>query len=338
MAKTIRIGHASTDTPSSGSGRDEVLIGTFYDSLEHNIVLRPITRELAEKSALACEAGCKNDNIEYSQSSRNTLNTEALKVGYNLDNITTKCYADCSSFMTVCAIAGGANISYNGSAPNCGTMRERFKNSGDYKVLEVASEPHLKTSDYLMRGDILVREHYKNGSRHTVMILDNGSKVPSISSPFIADYFAIKITVAITDIGNNKATVVSKITKIENGKEIALPDAAMGTYEWVYNLTPLTISGTKAYNKKVKLAKNSTSFTLDNLSSSSSYMLSITATKKSGEAEYTSPNIIFTTTAKTVPEMGTEIKGTNTNSKICKVFIKIKDSFKRAIIYNKQGE
>lgn len=172
---SVKIGHASQNELGKVSGGakgdnngKEVCIRTWY-SRGWNVMLRPKNASLAEKSARACEDGCRNDNIGYSQTNRNTLHTEAKRVGYDLAKITTPCETDCSAFMTICAIAGGAkNLEYTSNAPTTSTMRKAFSKSGLY---EVHTESGFLTSDkYLRRGDILVAE-----GRHTVMVLDNGA-------------------------------------------------------------------------------------------------------------------------------------------------------------------
>lgn len=176
----IKIGHASIDENrkiKGGSAGDqsakEVCTRSWYTT-GWECVLRPKTKELAEKSAKACEQGCANSNIGYDQNQRNTLNTQAKKVGYDLSKIKTKCETDCSAFMTVCAIAGGADISYGSNAPTTSTMKNRFELSGDYEV--ITTSKYLTSDKYLKRGDILV----KAGS-HTVMALENGSGIASAS-------------------------------------------------------------------------------------------------------------------------------------------------------------
>lgn len=176
--KLVTIGHASIDENrkiKGGQAGDqtgkEVCTRTWYTT-GWDLLLRPKTAELAEKSAQACEKGCANNNIGYDQNQRNTLNTQAKKVGYDLSKITTKCECDCSSFMTVCALAGGANIEYGSNAPTTSTMKTRFELSGDYESI-IASR-YLTSDKYVKRGDILV----KTGS-HTVMVLENGSEVTS---------------------------------------------------------------------------------------------------------------------------------------------------------------
>lgn len=177
----IRIGHASIDENNKIKGGNsgdqtnkEVCIRTWY-SKGWQYVLRPKTSTLAEKSALACEKGCTNNKIGYDQNQRNSLYKYAKEVNFDLSKITTKCECDCSSFMHVCAIAGGANLSYVSNGYTTSTMVNAFVSSGDYEKL--TDSKYLTSDKYLKRGDILV----KAGS-HTVMVLEDGSCVSNIKS------------------------------------------------------------------------------------------------------------------------------------------------------------
>jgi len=171
----INIGHASLDENgkiSGGTAGDqtgkEVCVRTWYNK-PWGFVLRCTDPALAEKMAKACEAGCANNKIGYDQNQRNTLNTQAKAVGYDLSKITTACECDCSSFMTVCAQAAGIEPAYSsGNAPTTSTMQARFTATGKFTVL--TDSKYLTSDKYLKRGDILV----KAGS-HTVMALGNGS-------------------------------------------------------------------------------------------------------------------------------------------------------------------
>lgn len=171
----IKIGHASKDennTYTNGKAGDqtkkEVCTREWY-SKPWEFVLRPTSSTIAEKMAKACEAGCANNKIGYDQNQRNTLNTQAAKVGYDLSKITTACETDCSAFMAVCAIAAGVNLSYGSNGPTTSTIKSAFKNTGKFTVL--TDSKYLTSDNYLKRGDVLV----KPGS-HTVMALQNGSK------------------------------------------------------------------------------------------------------------------------------------------------------------------
>jgi hypothetical protein len=178
----VKIGHSSIDENgriAGGSAGDqtgkEMCTRSWYNG-GWNVLLRPKSAALAEKSAVACEKGCANNKIGYDQNQRNTLNTKAKAVGYDLAKITVLCECDCSSFMHVCAIAGGARLPYNSNGATTRTMRNIFKASGEYEVL--TESKYLTSDKYLKRGDILVKE----GS-HTVMVLSNGSAVTTTSKP-----------------------------------------------------------------------------------------------------------------------------------------------------------
>ncbi len=169
-----KIGHASKDENSkylNGKAGDqtakEVCIRTWYSG-GWNVVLRPKTKALADKSAVACEAACKNNNIGYDQNQRNTLYKLAKAAKFDMSKITEKCECDCSSLMHVCAIAGGANLKYGTNGLCTFNMVDAFVKSGDYDKLTTSK--YLTSDKYLQKGDILVKE-----SGHTAMVLENGT-------------------------------------------------------------------------------------------------------------------------------------------------------------------
>ena len=172
----ILIGHASIDENGKAKGgkagdqtQREVCAREWY-SKPWEFVLRCKDHAKAEKMAVACERGCSNDNIGYDQNQRNTLNTQAKTVNYDLSKIQTPCECDCSSFMAVCVQATGIDIPYiSGNAPTTSTMKTVFLSTGEFDVL--TDSKYLTSDNYLKRGDILV----KSGS-HTVMALENGAK------------------------------------------------------------------------------------------------------------------------------------------------------------------
>lgn len=173
----VRIGHASIDERGKGTGgnagdqtRREVCIREWY-AKGWTVLLRPKNRDVAEKSARACEKGCANANIGYDMNQRNTAHTQAKKVGYDLSKIKEKCETDCSAFMTLCALSAGVtSLEYTGNAPTTSTMRRAFTASGAYEAL--TDSKYLTSDKYLRRGDILVAEGH-----HTVMVLSDGDSV-----------------------------------------------------------------------------------------------------------------------------------------------------------------
>lgn len=172
----IRIGHASLGSNGKVSGdapgdqnSKEVCARSWYDR-NWKVLIRAKDQSIAERMAVACEKGCANNHIGYSQAKRNTAHTQAQRVGYDLSRITVDCDTDCSAYMTLCAIAGGVSqLEYSGNAPTTRTMAAAFGKTG--KFLEYTDSKYLTGTDYLKRGDILVAP----GS-HTVMVLDNGAK------------------------------------------------------------------------------------------------------------------------------------------------------------------
>ena len=170
----IKIGHASIDERgriNGGTAGDstggEVCVRSWYNA-NWNVVLRPKNATLAEKSAKACEAACANNNIGYDQHERNTLYAKAKAAGMDLSKITTPCECDCSSLMHICAIAGGAKLTYGSNGLVTWNMVAAMVNSGDYEKL--TDSKYLTSDKYLRRGDILVRE-----SGHTAMALSDGA-------------------------------------------------------------------------------------------------------------------------------------------------------------------
>ena len=137
-------------------------------------MLRPKRAELAEKSARACEAACRNPNIGYDQSGRNSLYAAAKAVQFDLSKIETPCECDCSSLMHVCIIAGGARMAYGANGTTTSIMVREILNTGDYEKL--TDSKYLTTDAYLRRGDILVKQG------HTAMALENGAYAGAIAA------------------------------------------------------------------------------------------------------------------------------------------------------------
>ena len=177
----ILIGHSSIDENGKIAGGalgdqtgKEVCTRTWY-SKSWDIVLRPKSADLAEKSAKFVEAICANDNVGYDQYNRNSLYKLASTNGFNGAAV-GKCECDCSSLMHTAAIAGGAQIHYGSNGATTRTLRTVLGNSGYYEIL--TDSKYLTSDKYLKRGDIIVDE----GS-HTVMALQNGSGVNPAPTP-----------------------------------------------------------------------------------------------------------------------------------------------------------
>jgi hypothetical protein len=341
MATVIRIGHASWSENKTAYGIAgdstgyEVCINPDFniESLQPNIVLRPKTASLANSSANACEAGCLNNNIGYSQSGRNTLYNLAKAKNYNLASIDTKCNTDCSAFMTVCAIAGGARIDYSSNGPTTTNMRTRFKQSGDYTVL--TDSKHLTQTDYLKRGDILVCE-----GNHTVMVLDNGKhykdeliEEPESAVTPVRTICTYILDLEMTNIKSTSATAKIKVLERVNNIEKTISNATKWTYSLELKLLPELTTMTYNFNK--------TDLSLTGLIAGRSYIARVVAKVTGGDIAFCSANTIFSTEPqkasdnKKPVDLGLKVE----DGFIDKIYIKDKNDFKQAILYkNMQGD
>ena len=179
--KGVKIGSSSKDERGSYRGGqagdqtgEEVWIQDWYRGWD--CVIRPNDPKVAEKMARECENACNNNNIGYDQNQRNTLYTEAKKVGFDLSKITTPCECDCSSLVSICCICAGMPESIFFAGGNMRTtysLEAACNATGAYTVLRTSN--YVDSKDYLKRGDILLNDG------HTVIVLSNGDKAGNIA-------------------------------------------------------------------------------------------------------------------------------------------------------------
>ena len=181
----MKIGHSSINElgrVAGGKAGDqtgrEVCFST-YTKRNYNYVLRAKDKNIAEKIASACEDGCRNDHIGYSQPHRLTLRTQAKLVGMDLSRITKDCECDCSSFVAVCCECAGIPVPYpNGNAITTSNMKIHLMNTGYFDLL--TDEKYLNSEKFLQCGDILVVV-----SSHTIIALEDGvmADISKIETP-----------------------------------------------------------------------------------------------------------------------------------------------------------
>ena len=146
----------------------EVWVLNWYDQ-SWTSVLRPKDAALAEKIAQICEAGCANNNIGYSQSTRNTLLAQAKLVNYDLSKV-APCNCDCSSYVsTICVCAGMPESLFfpGGNGCTTWTIADACLKTG--KFIELSDMKYRNQKNYLKRGDILL-----NRNQHVVVVLSDG--------------------------------------------------------------------------------------------------------------------------------------------------------------------
>lgn len=131
------------------------------------IVLRAKDPDKREWLAVAMEQACENDLIGYDQDYRNSLYNVAKEVGFTPAKVSRACDCDCSSLVRVCCLYAEINCPdfYTGNEVSVLQLTDQFETITDPKVTE--------SSDYLMRGDILVTKT----QGHTAIVLTDGPKI-----------------------------------------------------------------------------------------------------------------------------------------------------------------
>lgn len=169
----VKIGHAAINEngtinggkPGDQTGK-EVCIRDWW-AMGWTALIRPKTQELAEMLSANCEAACLNECVGYDQTDRLSLYNAAREVGFVLADIKKPCNTDCSALQALLSIASGVYVHPDITTRN---MVQVFEATGKYEILR--GPEYLASSQYLKRGDILVKE-----GAHTVMVLTNGSKI-----------------------------------------------------------------------------------------------------------------------------------------------------------------
>ena len=169
----VRIGSARIDEngkisggmPGDQTGK-EVSIQPWYPHSKGWIVLREKDNFARLSIAAAMEAACANDYIGYNQSQNGTLYAIVKPLGYNPSLVKTPCSTDCAKLVRVCVLYAGINV------PDFYTGNERsvLMSTGKFEMLNAPK--YTQSSDYLLRGDILVTA----SKGHTAVVLDDGPR------------------------------------------------------------------------------------------------------------------------------------------------------------------
>ena len=168
MAVTVGSARSSFGNTSPGdqAGGKEVSTQSFYVHKLGWFVLR--CKDAAKRALIAeaMEKACKNNNIGYSQGTRNTLWNNVKDKGYDPSKTTKAVNTDCSALVRLCcAYAGIVAGDFITS-----TEKKVLMATGQFDCL--TADKYCKQSDYLMRGDILCTRT----KGHTVVVLTDGRK------------------------------------------------------------------------------------------------------------------------------------------------------------------
>ena len=166
----VRIGSARSSygntAPGDQNGGKEVSMENWYLHSKGWIVLRAIDPAQRELIAVAMERACDNNDIGYSQPTRNTLYENVKSCGFDPARTSKKVNTDCSALVRVCVNFAGIKAG-------------NFITSGEVRVLmatgafmQFTDDAHCRSSARLLRGDILVTRT----KGHTVAVLSDGAK------------------------------------------------------------------------------------------------------------------------------------------------------------------
>lgn len=174
---SILIGNARGGDPTYTPGdqtENEVRTQAWYlHSGGWNFVARFRNRAKAAKAVRFCRAACANQHIGYGRGDRNTLRPLAKAANWDASKVTQDCNCDCTSFVSVCAEAGGVDMdcAYSGgNAPYSENIRQKLAATGEFEIL--VDKKYLTSDQYLMCGDIVVNEPVSTG--HAFMALEDG--------------------------------------------------------------------------------------------------------------------------------------------------------------------
>ena len=145
-----------------------------WRDMRATVVFRYKDRELAKAHAEAAKFFVNSKYVGYSQPNRLTLKNYIKSLGYSkYRNISKNKECDCSSLQCLCCnIVGISEVKdWNTTA-----MLKEFPKLTQY-FESLYDEKYLKSPDYLMEGDILVRDG------HTACVIGNGSKVNPEPTP-----------------------------------------------------------------------------------------------------------------------------------------------------------
>lgn len=151
----VLLAHASiaengkvSGSPGDQTGK-EVCVRSYYKN-NWTHILRPKKVETAVALAQEALLIANNPNIGYCQTHRNTALQEYKKCS-DISKIEQKCDVDCSSFVTLAAIASGVPLSISSNSLTTRNMISGFLTTGEFDEIPFQSESQLRTGDILLK-------------------------------------------------------------------------------------------------------------------------------------------------------------------------------------------
>lgn len=226
------IGHACKNengTYKDGQAGDqtkvEVYIRTWYNR-PWNVILRAKDNLVREKIAKAMEMACKNEQLGYSQATRNTLWNNVKTANFDPSKTTKAVNTDCSALVCVCCAYAGVPIQYlqiGNNSLTTSTLRKYLLQSGMFEA--ITDKEYLINDKKLLRGDILLYEGH-----HTAVNLNDGINAKNTTELKSLDVIAQEVLdgkwgnepqrrIDLINAGYNYALVKAKVNEILKAKQ-----------------------------------------------------------------------------------------------------------------------
>ena len=224
---TKYIAHASIDEHSKIKGgkagdqtKKEVCIRTWYNK-PWSHVLRINNEKVRKQFGNNMIDIANNNNIGYDQNQRNSLLTQAIKVGFDFSKIKTKCECDCSSSITVSILGAiytvlgkeeykdAYKVLYAGN--NYRTTSTLRSGLNTLKMITVYSDKaHVASTNKAVFGDIYISEGH-----HVVCYINDAKKVSlTTATSYYKKYtgLSLKIDTVFKAIGAPYGSVSKRMT------------------------------------------------------------------------------------------------------------------------------
>lgn len=216
MAVKIGSARSSFGNTAAGdqNGGKEVSTQDWYLHSKGWYVYRAKDPAVREKIAEAMQKACDNDDIGYSQGTRDTLWNNVKSSGYDPSKTTKKVNTDCSALVRVCCAYAGIILSNFITS----SLSTRLINSGKFEKL--TADKYCKSSDYLVRGDILCTKT----KGHTVVILSDGAKASSEKTTVSSGN--VEITGGTAYVRSGPGTKYAKLGTVKKGETYEAVDAS----------------------------------------------------------------------------------------------------------------
>lgn len=213
-------GKGSSSSQPGNQTTQELRIQDWYckQSSPWKYVFRADEKKVADTIAQTMEDACNNMAIGYNQTRRTTLYDRAKEKSWKVKKITKACECDCSSLVAVCINSAGIKIDKD---MYTGDEKELIQATG--KFATYTSDKYTLSSDYLKRGDILLKDG------HTAIVLTDGSKVNGTKTYEKYVGTSVSIVDALNTIGVNSSFLHRKKIAKANGIKAYIGTAKQNT-------------------------------------------------------------------------------------------------------------